>query len=459
MIDRFMTTVAGLLVAVMVGGCTSTLTRVSERVHAENASRRTIAITGATVLPMTSDGALADQTVLISDGVVVAMGDRPDISIPHDAYVIDARGKFLLPGLIDMHTHVSDDEDLLLLVANGVTTVRNTADLPWYVKTFMGFSDILDLRGRVRSGEVVGPDIVTSGLVLDGDPAVSPFNATVRGRDEAAAAVREQKKDGYDFIKVYDILTADDFQEILRVAREESIPVAGHVPFSVSVDTALASSMRSIEHLTGFINNNLSAFIIDTARIDAYARRAAESGIVQCPTLVVWDKLPPEGGEDSLNSYAEYAYVPWRIKWLWNRTMGTVYDIDPSLKQGYAQHMMEISKRMTKALYDAGCPLVVGTDMNFLGVFPGVSTRREVELLVEAGLTPLDALKAATVNAAACLGKDEIGTIARGKRADLLLLDGNPLDDIRQLSSTAGVMVRGAWIDKRMIGEIYEELR
>jgi len=198
-----------LLPLFIIAGCSSVLTKVSERIIVDNSGCNTIALTGANVIPMVSDKVLINRTVIIKDGFIQSMGESSEAKVPEDAFLIDARGKYLLPGLVDMHVHISDDNDLLLLLSHGVTTVRNMSDLPGWVKTFMGFSDVLSLRRKVREGKIVGPDIYSTGLVLDGSPPVSPFNKEVSTPEEIEEEIKRQKKAGYGYIKIYDMLTPE----------------------------------------------------------------------------------------------------------------------------------------------------------------------------------------------------------------------------------------------------------
>jgi imidazolonepropionase-like amidohydrolase len=419
-----------------------------------------IALTGVNIISLETGEVLHEQTVVVTGQTLTAVGRSADIQVPTDAEVVDGRGKYVLPGLVDMHVHISSDDDLLLLLANGVTTVRNMADIPGWVKFFFGFSDILSLRRKVKEGRLLGPDIYTAGPVLDGTPPVSPFNKVIKDPAKIEKEIIRQKKAGYDYIKIYDILTEDHFGQIMRAASKHAMPVIGHVPFKAGLDTILESPVVSIEHMTGYINNNKADFIIPADHITEYSRKTQASGIYNCPTLVIWDKLPPPNGVNFLKQYDEFRFLSWRVEWLWKRSLKTVYEVEYSPKTDYARRMMDISKQMVRALYEAGCKLLVGTDMNFIGVFPGKSALREMELLVEAGIPPIDVLRAATVEAARCLRKDDIfGTIAPGKRADLLLLDRNPLEDIRNIYATAGVMVRGRWFDKKQIDQWLRELK
>lgn len=191
--------------------------------------------------------------------------------------------------------------------------------------------------------------------------------------------------------------------------------VGRHVPKAVGIDRALASGQHSIEHLTGYIDNDKSGFAIPEARIEEYAVRTAASGIWNCPTLTIYDNLVPPSQFSQILSRPEARFVPGRLKFLWKKTLQAVYETEYSGPDG-AGHMREVSRRMTRALHEAGARLVAGTDMNFVGVFPGSSLHRELEGLVEAGFSPYEALTCATVNAAECLNRlAEFGTVEEGQ--------------------------------------------
>lgn len=450
--------IVGILLA--LSGCTSPVARISQTLLTEARSPNVLVFKDVNILTVTDTGVVAGQTIVIQGDTIAAIGNTADMVIPVNAAVIEARGKYIMPGLVDMHVHITDEEDVLLLLAHGVTTVRNMADMPGWTKTFMGFADVLPLRDDIRGAKIVGPDIYSTGEALDGSPPVSPFNAEMRTDEDIDAEIRRQKAAGYDALKIYDMLTLPHFRRILQLAVENEMPVVGHVPFQVSLREALASDIASIEHLTGYINNNEADFIISRDSLREYARLTKTSRHYNCPTLVIWDRLPEEDGYDTLRTYPQFEFVSRKLRWLWRQTLSNVYDIDSSKRAGYARHMMAISKQMTKALYDEGCPLLVGTDMNFVGVFPGVSTLREMELLAEAGVSAQDVLRAATLHAAACLGRaDRFGSVELGKRADLVMLDRNPLEDMHNIRSTSGVLVRGLWLDRSRIDWMLDQLK
>jgi imidazolonepropionase-like amidohydrolase len=284
-------------------------------------------------------------------------------------------------------------------------------------------------------------------LTLDGEKPVSPFNKVIKNARDAEKEIKKQNKAGYDYIKIYDMLADSNFNSILQSAKRYNKPVIGHVPFDVGIDKVLQSSVLSIEHLTGYVSNNVPIYLIPENEISKYAEKTKKSGIWNCPTLVIYDNIPPQDSFKVIKKQPEYERRSWRIKWLWKTSMKYVYKEYKG--NDYKGEMRKITMNVVRALHEAGFPLLVGTDMNFLGVYPGVSTHREMELLTEAGLSPYEALQAATYNAAKCLGKlDEVGTISIDKQADIVLLEQNPLENINNTCYIKGVMIHGIWVNE-----------
>jgi imidazolonepropionase-like amidohydrolase len=241
---------------------------------------------------MTEERLIPHQTVIIRGRSIEAIGPSAELGAPTGTVLIDGHGRYLMPGLVDMHTHICDRNDLLLLVANGVTSVRNMAEHPAWARLF-GYSDVLDLKAQIERGNLLGPTIYAAGPVLEGRNPVSPLFTVMKDAREAERAVREQYARGYELIKVYDRLPPDVYERILTVASELNLPVVGHVPKAVGIDRALAAGQYSIEHLTGYTDNDSSKFVIPEDRIDEYAARTAAAGIWNCPTLTIYDNLVP----------------------------------------------------------------------------------------------------------------------------------------------------------------------
>ncbi|HVS15544.1 MAG TPA: amidohydrolase family protein [Thermoanaerobaculia bacterium] len=437
-------------------------------------SRGNHAFVGANVIPMTGDsGLLPDQTVLVRGGVIEAIGHRADVTIPSDFRRIDATGQYLIPGLVDMHVHLEhfrSPEVLKLFVANGVVAIRNMDGRPY----------ILQWRESVRNGSMIGPTIYTAGPILDGDPPLLDDNTVVRNAMEAAAAVRDQARTGYDFIKVYTNLSEEAYRAILSEAREQGLAVAGHVPRRVPVTVAFEAGQVSIEHLDGYDelieaedsphrdgwhwSKLYLAMPADPAKIPAAAAGAARARVWNVPTLVQSGKVNAPDVMRSWLSEPTMAYVPGNLRRYWAPENRDPYS--RRLLEGFGDEELEILQRgrenrsrMVLALHEAGAGLLVGTDTPNPFVVPGFSIHEELENFVHAGLDPLEALAAATHDAARFLGSlNAFGTIEEGKQAQLVLLRANPVEAIANTRSIAGVMVGGAWLSEEQLEVLLREV-
>ena len=413
-----------------------------------------IAFSGINILPMTSDTILYNQILMVENGRIVDFGDKDKIEVPVDYYILDCNNKFLMPGLADMHVHISDDGDMLKFLRSGITIVRQMSDVPWWSK-MMGFSDVLKLKEKQLRGEIFGPEIYTFGHCLDGKPPVSPMNKRITDSLSARKEVIRQKKKGYDFIKIYDNLPLSAYASIIRTAGEIDIPVGGHVPGAVGLDRMLDDNVISIEHLTGYINNNTGYYAIPMETIDYYLTKTKNSGVFNCPTMVVWENIPPEKGFDSLVKDVDFKYVKWHVKWLWKMALPYYYYNSYPDKQNYPDHMLQITRELTSKLYQYGCPLITGTDANVIGTYPGKATLRELELFKECGIPEFETLKSSTINAANALGQEEeLGTIIKGKKANFIILEKNPRENISNIKTMVFVYYNRFLLSNDLLGEI-----
>jgi len=372
------------------------------------------------VVPMDTEGVLAHQTVLVRDGRIAAVG--PEVAVPADALRIEGRGRYLMPGLADMHVHNWYEEEHLLFLANGVTTVRNMWGTPLQRKW----------RREIDAGTRLGPTLHTTGPILDGARPTWPGSTIVTTVEAARAAVRRLKAEGYPSLKVYNALRKDVYAALVAEAREQDVRVAGHVPRAVGIDGALAAPQDCIEHLEGYVT-------VEAGRDRELAATTAARGVWNCVTLTVywshlrWDELPDR---------PEMKYVPFRLRRTW-RQMARQRPDEEHLER--LRRLRRRSREMTNALHAAGAKLLLGTDCATPFIVAGWSAHRELQLLVEAGLTPYEALRAGTVDAAAYL-REDFGAVRVGKRADLVLVEANPLADVRNAARRTGVMVRGRWL-------------
>jgi imidazolonepropionase-like amidohydrolase len=381
------------------------------------------------VISMVDEHILESKSVYISNGKIVSIDEFEELMLPKNTLIINADNKYLLPGFSDMHVHTQHEEVLALFLANGVTTIRNMWGLPEH----------LEYREAIRNKEILGPNLYTCGPLIDGTIPAWRNSFILDNPADVEQAIKQMKIDGYDFIKVYDRLKSDVYDEIIRVANEINIPVVGHVPNLVGIDAVLKSGQQSIEHFTGysqFMSEDLSSKIIDLT---------VKNRVWNCPTLIV--KKNYENLKDLQTSEInELKYVPREVKNYW-KGYGRL-----NLEFDYAQELL-------KALNDKGANIVSGTDTGNPYVIAGFSLHDEFQLMQESGLTPFQVLLTTTVKPAEMLGIEEhAGTIELGKNADLVLLNKNPLIDIQNTRSIEGVMTKGMWLSKMKIQEMLDEV-
>jgi imidazolonepropionase-like amidohydrolase len=394
------------------------------------------------------------QTVIVRGDRILAVGPDDATPVPAGARVIDGRGKFLAPGLADMHVHVGGESFFTLFLANGVTTIRNM----W------GSQEHLRWRERIRSGAILGPALYTAGPLLDGDPPIWDGSAVVTDAASGVAAVTAQTNAGYDFAKVYNNLTPEAYDGIVAEARRRGVPVAGHVPNAVGLERVLAARQDTIEHLAGYFraaqrsdspllgkldlrsSRHLGDYV-DDAKLAQLVRRTATAGSWNCVTLFVASRFAPLEESRRWLERPELRFLPPLLRASWDPTRDfRMKDHTPD-DWAASRRGDERRLRLTAALHAAGAGILLGTDTPNPFVVPGFSIHEELALLVGAGLTPYEALRAGTADAAAYLHAD-FGVVAAGRRADLLLLEANPLDDVTNMKKLAGVMLAGRWLPR-----------
>lgn len=419
-----------------------------------------VAFVNVNVIPMDSERVLENQTVIVRDGAIESFGSSDQLEVPAEALIVDGRGKYLMPGLVDMHVHIQFEDDMLLWVANGVTSVRNMWGNTGKMLQ-LGFPDQLALRKQIEQGALFGPTIYTAGPVMEGSPAFHPLAEVFDSPELARESVVWQKAQGYDFIKVYDHLSPEVYQAIIEAARENDILVVGHVPFAVGLDGVLAGGQLTIEHLTGYIDPDAAKFIIPEDQLDEYAVKTRDAHVWNTVTLSEYPKSreTPEGVERLKNQPGIVYYSPF-----WNLVTPFFYKMSGESHTyagaDYPQHIAVLNREMVRALHEADAGILLGTDAAQSYHIPGFSIHEELAMLVEAGLNPYEAIEAGTRNAAEAMGKsDEFGTIEAGKRADLILLDGNPLEDVSNANRISGVMLRGRWLSKSDLGAMLDSLK
>lgn len=406
------------------------------------------AFIGVNVLPMDKEGVLAGQTVVVTDGKIASIAPAGKAQVPAGAVKIDGTGKYLMPGLGELHAHIpggqAPDADiertLFLYVASGVTTIRGMLGDPRH----------LVYRERVARGEVLGPRIYTSGPSFNGNTAKTP--------DAATAMVVEQKKAGYDLLKIHPGVPRDAFDAMAARADALEIPFAGHVPEAVGLMRALEAKYRSIDHLDGYVEAlvpNASGSQVfgvnlapqaDESRIPALVKATRAAGTWQVPTEILLVNWLSDEDPQAMAKRPEMQYVAPGIltKWIAQKQGFTA-----KYSQADRQRLLALRRKLIKALHDGGVSFALGSDAPQTWNVPGFSAHRELGALVEAGLTPYQALKTGTANVGSYFGTQAtVGTVAVGRRADLVLLDANPLTSIANSSRIAGVMVNGQWLSK-----------
>lgn len=401
---------------------------------------QTYGIVGVTVVPMDRDRVVPDQTVIVRDGIIAAMSATDRTDVPQDAERIDGRGKFLMPGLAEMHGHVPGgnappaytEAVLFLYVANGVTTVRG----------MQGHPAQLALRDRIARRELLAPRLYVSSPAMTGNG--------VQTADQAERLVREYHAAGYDHLKVHEGLTAEVYDAIARTARELGIPFAGHVTNAITAFDAMVSGQASIDHL----DNMLEAIEFSDARIPELVEAAVRANTGVVPTEVLWETafLAPPPADRLRADRTELRYMPRQQveSWVRQQEQSRANASDPA----EARRIIALRRRLIAALYDGGALLLLGTDSPQRFSVPGFSIHREMQVMVEAGLSPYAVLVTGTRHIARYFGtEEETGTVAVGKRADLLLLEANPLEDVANVGRRAGVMVNGRWLPEREIEE------
>jgi imidazolonepropionase-like amidohydrolase len=411
----------------------------------------TTAFVGVSVIPMDKETVLADQTVIVRDGRIESLAPSAKAQIPAGAIRVDGKGKFLMPALAEMHAHIPGgaapdsavERTLFLYAASGITTIRGMLGDPRH----------LTYRDRAARQEIVSPLIYIAG---------PSFNAkTAATKEMAVAAVVAQKKAGYDLLKIHPGVPRDVFDALAAQADALKIPFAGHVPAAVGIARALDAKYASIDHLDGYVEAMAknpatpSQFFgtnlmneIDESKLPGLVAATKAAGVWQVPTQVLLDNLLNDVTADDLAARPEMKYMPAETIKNWIAQKQTFQKIP----QAERAKLLVLRRRVIKSLHDAGVPFALGSDAPQFWNVPGFSAHRELRSIVDAGLTPYQALRTGTANVGVYFKTEATtGTLAAGKRADLLLLDANPLQNIDNTWKIAGVMVNGRWLSKAEI--------
>jgi imidazolonepropionase-like amidohydrolase len=421
---------------------------------AESANSASTAFINVNVVPMTSEAVIKYQTVVITDGIIASIGSVRDTAVPEEAVLVDGTDRYLMPGLAEMHGHVPGRTSgnlkrvLGLYVANGVTTVRGMLGQPSH----------LVMRNEIHERALLGPRLITSGPSFNGRSVSSPEQGSQMVRDQVAA--------GYDFLKIHTGLTRKEFDAIAETANRLGIRFAGHVPEDVGVERALAAGIATIDHLDGYMqallpvdddpSGGLAGFFgvfiadqADVSKIGDIARATAEANVWNVPTESLFEHVTTAAWTpEDMARWPEMKYMPREAVAQWQGAKREVLN-DANYDSDTASHAVEIRRKLIVALKNAGAGLLLGSDSPQIFNVPGFALHRELQYLVNAGLTPFEALQTGTVNAAKFLSSENVfGSVQEGLEADLILLDANPLEDISNSTRIHGVMIRGTWLPR-----------
>ncbi len=432
----------------------------------------TFVLTDVNVVDVRTGEVRPDQVIIIEKNRIREVGPRKSTRYPRNAASASAHGGYLIPGLWDMHVHLvfgdwfphAQDISLPLFVANGITGVRDMgSELPIVQKW----------RDDIENGELLGPRIFTSGPMLDGPKPRFPSSVAIATPEDARKAVDNLKQGGADFIKLQSLIPRDAVFAIAEEARKQEIPFAGHVPDSVRASEMSAAGMHSFEHLIGIFegsspleaeflkgDKNETKFLAsyDPARAAALAATLAKNQTWQCPTLV-WER----GGnlldvtDFSKDTRAKYVPAYWKdVTWKkFTNEVQTEFNTDDlATRQKFIEKELEVVRLM----HQAGVPFLAGTDTPpGVYIFPGFSLHEELQRFVAAGFTPLEALQTATLNPARFFHReDDLGTVEKGKFADLVILEDNPLKDIRNTQKVAAVILNGRYLSRPDLQKILQ---
>jgi cytosine/adenosine deaminase-related metal-dependent hydrolase len=417
--------------------------------HAASQEPGVTAFINVTVIPMDRERALPGHTVMVRGDRIVAVGPANRVRVPEGARRIEGAGRFLIPGLAEMHAHIPPPQDpawqervLLMYLAGGVTTIRG----------MLGHPQHLELRERAARGQIVSPTIYTSGPSFNG--------TSVPNAEVARRMVEEQRRAGYDFLKIHPGVPREAFDTLAATAQRVGIRFAGHVPADVGLDRALEARYATIDHLDGYVEwlaglragDPPAGFFgfgvidrVSDTRIPEIARRTRQAGVWVVPTQTLFETMAGPASVEEMLAWPGMELLPARMVQGWANSVRNFRQQNPNSAR--LEGFLATRHALIRELHRAGAGILLGSDAPQWMNPPGFSAHRELASYVRAGLTPYQALETGTRNVARFFGAEhEFGTIERGKRADLVLLEANPLDDIANSGRIAGVMVRGQWL-------------
>jgi imidazolonepropionase-like amidohydrolase len=440
------------------------------------AQPKLFAFTHVAVIDAAGTPVRTDMTVVITGNRITELGPSSNAQVPTGARVVDATGKFLIPGLWDMHTHWYryDKTFLQLFPINGVTGIRIMWGAPIH----------FEWRKEIQEGTLLGPQMVISGTILDGPRPVWPGSMAIKNEAEAREAVKATKQQGYDFVKVYSLLPRAAYFAIADEAKKQGIPFAGHVPESVTVAEASDAGQKSMEHLTGILTacsaredelrkglqdpqvpaplrlqrRRLMLETLSMEKATALFNRLKQNHTWQCPTLTVL-RSGAFLNDSNFRKDPRLKYMPTELKESWDPSRDFRFRSRTPEDFKVSRLVYKKQLELVGLMRRAGVEFIAGTDVVNPFCFPGFSLHDELALLVEAGFSPMEALQTATLNPARFFGKEkDFGTVQEGKIADLVLLDANPLEDIRNTTKINSVVVNGQLLERKRLDQLLAEV-
>lgn len=394
-----------------------------------------VAFVGVTVIPMDQERVLEDYTIIVEGETIAAMGPRENTPPPETARIIEGGGRHLMPGLAEMHGHVSatrpDAEDtLFLFVARGVTTVRG----------MLGGEGQIAMREKVRAGALIGPTLYLAAPAIHGGNAKTP--------EEARAKVRQYKQEGWDLLKVHEGLSLPVYEALAHEASRVKIDFAGHVADAVGLERAIRLGQRTIEHLDNYLEFMGAEETPATPdRLGRAVELTVTAGAGVAPTMALWEYFaaPP----DSADALPEAKYQSPETRLSWQNRAQSIKESATEESVATASLITENRRRLLNALSAGGAEILLASDAPQFFSVPGFSTHREMQSMAKAGMRPYDILYTGTTAAGRYFSDPAtFGIIAPGMRADLILLEANPLNDIANTTAISGVMLRGRWLPK-----------
>ena len=410
----------------------------------------TYLITNVNIIPMLQDTVLANKMVYIQDGIIKSISE----SLPNkEVEIVDAQGKFLLPGLIDMHVHVWDKYELGLYLANGVTAVRNVWGIPMHLR----------IKEDVNNDKILSPHFYTTGPKLTGPEFIGDDNLNLTSPSEAKDKVISYKDRGYDFIKTYYGLDRDIFDAVVEQAAISKMDIVAHPSQKVPFSYHLNPQIKSIEHAEEIVQQPLQ-FNLDTIKLQPIIDSISNSKHSSyCPTLTVFNNIYQMMINDSILEAEPLSYMNPLIKKVdsknqfnrWHNAKMEDSNVVDRIKNQHDFHLEIVAE-----LHKAGVPIICGTDAGIGVTLPGFSIHKELAFYKEAGLSNYEVLKTATVNAAQTHSiMNQLGTIEEGKVANLLLVDHNPLMELSTLENPSSIFIKGRKINRKTLLSFKEKAK